>query len=224
MSAILLGANSENLVKLAIEAIQHHNKAVLIIALDTYFSDMSPLVTNTADSILLLLKNFSLYARMYREVLLKGGAGENEELSKLMGIYFEGDHHARVWRSSSIFNRVRSETSVLRNTHANYVSLPVVELVPVINSFCIEHFSLKIDNERRAFMKMKVRSPCRNWLERGHCHKSFKDGACGKDHLSEKELDVVWYTSRMKLYLQQVAVIQTLDSVLSRSDQTSQRE
>ena len=80
-----------------------------------------------------------------------------------------------------------------------------------------------IETERKAFIHMKVRSPCRRWLERGSCEYTYKDDGCAHDHLSKKELNIVWYTSRMKLYLQQIAVIQSLDSVLDRETQTEQR-
>ncbi|KAI0935696.1 hypothetical protein AcV5_004043 [Taiwanofungus camphoratus] len=197
----------------------HHNDAAAFLCLDHVFSSPLKLQAASLADISTKLQTFLLYARLLQKYASDPQPCDNEEIQRLLGFETSTQELFLVPNGTLLYLHCNARpTPTIRATDQGYLVLRW-ELAMLIKHTLCERLRRRITDENEACRKAWALQPCLSFAAFDRCNRQD----CPQMHQHALSYDADFYTTRVRVYLQQILIYHTLYAFEHPSEQGRQR-
>ncbi|KAH8096882.1 hypothetical protein BXZ70DRAFT_944950 [Cristinia sonorae] len=201
---------------------EHQDPISALTCLDQHFSHgqgMRDLGLSRED-FALLLENFLVYTREIQKIILNRRAHLQPGVQRLLGFRrMSEDSDEFLIYHGSLLGTSLSAPSTNPNTTAEGYLVSATDIVDLLKGTLARYLSQVIDKENMFCKVALAFRPC----PLAGLFRECLDGKCSLHHIPAESMDLDWFHSGIRIVLQQILVLQTTSSFVSRSDQFEQR-
>lgn len=199
----------------------HGHVPASALAFDHVFRNADRVRSARTEELPSILDDYISYAQYLRKAALEHQPSKDAGVGKLLGLATTDSDDIRLWLESPIHEFLephRSHMPSIRST-THYTLIREWELNPYLKDFLFTHLAQHLWTEADAWFRTPALNPCIAFIVYKYCGKS----KCDRDHIALIDLTEDWYYLRLRVHLQQILILQTLDSWLYRDPQIKQR-
>ncbi|TDL19417.1 hypothetical protein BD410DRAFT_842137 [Rickenella mellea] len=192
---------------------------LLVLALDRVFDDTSFIKDASSEDLPRILETFLAYAQSLRELAFVQQPQSDIRIQKLLGMGATDCSDVKLWARSHIREFLTNQGFIFDDPFSERIIVQGSHISTAIKNILLDRLCNRVLAESEAWLKTRFSDPCFHHLIYDHCGHEH----CARDHLTKSGLTEGWYNKRLRVYLLQVSIFQTLDSTLERNDQLRQR-